>query len=163
MVYNQGVTKPPELVIAEERLAKEWDLAFPKSAMTHWPNGEPVHQRINPFAGKGGTRNVRVAELARKYTEEAMMILGDIMRNSKDDRARMSAIKIILDRGHGRVPETIQVEQTTDKVAVLRHMSKNPKVVEAMGLIAREIQSATGGALAVKNPAVPDEDQDPED
>lgn len=152
------MTKPTDIA-----LQAEWDLTHPKPTFERWPNGELVYQKPNPFVGRGGARIPAVAELARKYTEDAITILAHIMKTGADSD-KLKAIKILLERGHGRVPEVVEVQQQkgVNKVEVLRALNKNPQVVAAMGTIARELQAASRGHLTVL--PLPDEtEQDPED
>jgi hypothetical protein len=56
-----------------------------------------------------------VAKLARIYTVEAIETLAKIMRNDKaTDAARVNAANIILDRGHGKAPQTININRDTN-------------------------------------------------
>ena len=51
-------------------------------------------------------------ELARSYTEEAVLTIVSIMRNSKEDgRLRLACANAILDRGYGKPREGEVVEQ----------------------------------------------------
>ena len=45
---------------------------------------------------------VRVAELARSYTSEAIETLAHLMRHGKDERVRGTAAQALLDRGWGK-------------------------------------------------------------
>jgi hypothetical protein len=57
---------------------------------------------------KKGTPNKATADikaLAQSYTNEAVMALAGIMRSSDSDAARVAAVKELLDRGHGKVPQ----------------------------------------------------------
>jgi hypothetical protein len=51
-----------------------------------------------------------VKEAAQKYTGEAVDALATIMRTSESDAARVAAIKEILDRGHGKARQPLDVE-----------------------------------------------------
>ena len=44
-----------------------------------------------------------VHELARKYAEEAIGTLVDLIRHAKSDAARGAAAQALLDRGYGKV------------------------------------------------------------
>jgi hypothetical protein len=50
-------------------------------------------------------------ELARSYTEEAVLTIVNIMRKSRDDRLRLDCANAILDRGFGKPREGEVVEQ----------------------------------------------------
>jgi len=59
---------------------------------------------------KKGTPNKATADikaLARSYTEEAMLSLIGIVRDSESDAAKVSAIKEIFDRGYGRAKQPL--------------------------------------------------------
>lgn len=64
-------------------------------------------------AGKGrpkGSLNKATADVkvvAQQYTEEAVDRLASIMRDSDSDAAKVSAIKELLDRGHGKATTVI--------------------------------------------------------
>lgn len=62
---------------------------------------------------KKGTPNKATADikaLAQVYTTEAVEELAVIMRGSDSDAARVAAIKELLDRGHGKVPQALTGE-----------------------------------------------------
>ena len=62
---------------------------------------------------KKGTPNKATADikaLAQSYTDEAVMALAGIMRSSDSDAARVAAVKELLDRGHGKVPQAVTGE-----------------------------------------------------
>ena len=59
------------------------------------------------LAGPGGSLNKttleqshRLSELAKTYTEDALMALVDVARNGRSDAARVSAANALLDRGY---------------------------------------------------------------
>lgn len=59
-----------------------------------------------------GTPNKATADIkeaAQQYTVEAMEALATIMRTSESDAAKVSAIKEILDRGHGKPAQAVKV------------------------------------------------------
>lgn len=60
-----------------------------------------------------GTPNKATADikaLAQTYTDEAVQALAGIMRSSDSDAARVAAVKELLDRGHGKVPQAVTGE-----------------------------------------------------
>src|ERR1700722_14962324 len=76
---------------------------------------------------KGGSGNPggrpraveEVQELAREHTTEAISTLHEIMRNTKaPPAARVSAANAILDRGHGKPPQTIDATNNNVNFAV---------------------------------------------
>jgi Family of unknown function (DUF5681) len=81
-----------------------------------FPKGNALGNRFKPGqSGNPGGRTktlVEVARAAREYTLEAIETLAKIMRNDKaSDAARVSAISILLDRGHGKAPLTINLNR----------------------------------------------------
>jgi hypothetical protein len=70
-------------------------------------------QSGNPAGRKPGIPNkatAAVKEAAQVYTAEALRILVAIMRDKKEAAsARVSAAKEILDRGHGKTPQAINM------------------------------------------------------
>ena len=48
-----------------------------------------------------------LSELAREYTNDALVTLVDVMKSGQSDSARIAAATAILDRGYGR-PTKIQ-------------------------------------------------------
>jgi len=73
-------------------------------------------------SGNPGGRRKEVAEvrdLARQYTEEAMLTLAKIMRSS-NERAAAAACNIILDRGWGKAPQALAISGDEDG-APIRH------------------------------------------
>ena len=82
------------------------------------PKGQNPHGGKREGAGRPPGPNGRGAafkhlrELARSYTEEAVLTIVSIMRNSKEDgRLRLACANAILDRGYGKPREGEVVEQ----------------------------------------------------
>jgi hypothetical protein len=77
---------------------------------------------LRPFApGQSGNPGGRpripddVKALARSYTREAITTAAEIMRNpAETGTARMSAVNTILDRGWGKAPQHISVDNMGD-------------------------------------------------
>jgi len=72
-----------------------------------------------------GTPNRATAEIrgaAQQYTVEALEGLAQIARTSESDAAKVAAWKAILDRGHGRPAQAVQVGADPDSVPVVFHM-----------------------------------------
>ena len=44
----------------------------------------------------------QLSELAKTYTEDALMALVDVARNGRTDAARVAAANSLLDRGYGK-------------------------------------------------------------
>jgi hypothetical protein len=53
-------------------------------------------------------RDLKLAELARQYTQEALDIVLEVMRGSDNPTDKLRAAMIILDRGHGRTPPSFE-------------------------------------------------------
>ena len=47
-------------------------------------------------------QSLRLSELAKAYTEEALQTLVDVARNGRTDAARVSAADALLDRAYGK-------------------------------------------------------------
>ena len=71
------------------------------------------HGRLLPgnTANATGRRTIQrhVSELARRYTTESIECLVGIMRQRKDLRSAVRAAEVILDRGYGKSPVTVDV------------------------------------------------------
>ena len=52
----------------------------------------------------------RLSELAKTYTEDALMALVDVARNGRTDAARVAAPNSLLDRGYGK-PVAIETSE----------------------------------------------------
>ena len=47
-------------------------------------------------------QSLRLSELAKTYTEEALQTLVDVARNGRTDASRVSAANALLDRAYGK-------------------------------------------------------------
>jgi hypothetical protein len=59
-----------------------------------------------------GTPNRATADikaLAQQYTGEAIKTLAEIMRTSENDTARIAASKELIDRGHGKSVQGVEL------------------------------------------------------
>lgn len=67
---------------------------------------------------KGGLNKATadVKAVAQIYTEEAVNALAVIMRTSESDAAKVAAIKELLDRGHGKSPQSLDANVTGQMV-----------------------------------------------
>jgi hypothetical protein len=54
-------------------------------------------------------QGLSLSELAQRHAPDAIKELARIMKNSPSDAARCTAINILLDRGYGRPPQSIDV------------------------------------------------------
>lgn len=78
---------------------------------------------------------VKLSELARSYTTEAVKTLVQIMRNKKTPAAaRVTAVSALLDRGYGRPAQSIDL---TNSDGTLSQQWR-----EAMKAVDEEIQEA---------------------
>jgi hypothetical protein len=50
----------------------------------------------------------RLSELCREHTDKAIETILDILNNGDTSSARLSAAKMILERGYGKAPENKQ-------------------------------------------------------
>lgn len=96
-------------------------------------------QSGNPAGLPRGLREVAAA--ARAYTLEMLEILVKIARDAKaSPAARASAAQYVIDRGHGRAPQYIELKRTTE----MEHMTDD----ELYAIIAA---GADGGNTAQSN------------
>jgi len=83
--------------------------------------------------GRGkGTPNKATAEIrehAQQYTTEALDGLAQIARDSTSDAARVAAWNSILDRGHGKVIQSLDLGVDFQITAIERTII-DPKVIE---------------------------------
>jgi hypothetical protein len=66
-----------------------------------------------------GTPNKATADVkaaAQVYTSEAVESLAKIMRDSDSDAAKVAAIREILDRGHGKARQALDVDANVTAV-----------------------------------------------
>jgi len=76
---------------------------------------EKTGRFMKGYSGNSGGRpkdTHNIAELARSYSEEAILALVDLMRHAKDDRVRGTAAQALLDRGWGK--PKVELETNTD-------------------------------------------------
>ncbi len=81
---------------------------------------QPARDDHGRFIGSGnpGGRPKEIAhvrELARAWTAESIATLGEILQNPKaKSSSRVAAANALLDRGWGRAPQTIRVQQISE-------------------------------------------------
>ena len=51
-----------------------------------------------------------IRDAAQEFTTEALQTLAQVMRNSESDAARVAAANSILDRGHGKPKQALDVD-----------------------------------------------------
>jgi hypothetical protein len=68
--------------------------------------------------GSASRVTMDVKELARDYTEEAVLALAQVMRGADSDAAKVAAAKELLDRGHGKAKQVVDatVAATVEKL-----------------------------------------------
>jgi len=72
-------------------------------------------------SGNPGGRPKGLAEvqaLARQHAPQAIATLAEIMRNGKQERARIAAAEALLDRGYGKPTQRIAGDEDGPPVAV---------------------------------------------
>lgn len=78
-----------------------------------------------------GTPNKATADVkaaAQQYTSEAVEALAAIMRDSDSDAAKVAAIKEILDRGHGKSKQSLDVDaNVTAAITEVRRTIVDPR------------------------------------
>jgi len=81
---------------------------------------------------KKGTPNKVTAEIrehAQRYTTEALDGLAQIARDSTSDAARVAAWNSILDRGHGKAIQSVDLGAAV-QITVIERTIIDPKVIE---------------------------------
>lgn len=88
---------------------------------------EPPKRKGNPAWTKGGVSPnpggrpkdyKEVAAFAKKFTEEAILALADLMRNAENESARVRAAEILLERGWGKPRQDIDITSTTPVLVI---------------------------------------------
>ena len=91
---------------------------------------------------------VEVAKAAREHTLEAIATLREIMRNNKATAsARVSAAAVLLERGWGKAPQTITINNHN-----LADLSDNELISIALGEDDGEATSTDGAASPPSDP-----------
>jgi hypothetical protein len=85
----------------------------PKGQNPRGGKREGAGRRPGPNGRGAAFKHLR--ELARSYTEEAVLTIVNIMRTSKDAWLRLACANAILDRGYGK-PREGQVVEQEDKL-----------------------------------------------
>jgi hypothetical protein len=82
-----------------------------------------------------GTPNKATADVkqaAQAFTTEAVEALAKIMRDSDSDAAKVAAIKEILDRGHGKARQAVDVDANINAaITAVEWRVVDPKTVDA--------------------------------
>ena len=77
----------------------------------------PGQASINPKGRKPHSHRVRT--LARAYTQEAVEVLAEAMRNATTADARIKAATALLDRGWGKPAQQLSAEINDTKVVTI--------------------------------------------
>jgi hypothetical protein len=89
--------------------------------MTEKISGNSKRGGKRPGAGrpKGVPNKINRAlkEIAQQYTEDALQVLQDVMKNGDSDAARVAAAREMLDRGYGK-PKTTNEHTGPDGAAI---------------------------------------------
>lgn len=92
-----------------------------KKGQSGSPGGKPKHDP-----------NLR--EAAKSYTMRSLEVLVDIMENGKKDSDRLAAASIILDRGHGKAHQHVEVTGDQSSLVDLLVMIGQGKVIDGDAL-----------------------------
>jgi hypothetical protein len=60
--------------------------------------------------GSANKATAEVKEAARGYTAAAISALAEVLKKSESDMARIAAARELLDRGHGKAPQSLRHE-----------------------------------------------------
>ncbi len=80
-----------------------------------------------------GTPNKVTAELrghAQQYTVEALEGLAQIARTSQSDAARVSAWNALLDRGHGKPNQAVNIGADSSMAALMARIDGRSRGIE---------------------------------
>lgn len=67
------------------------------------------------------SRDLDLAKVCRESSWEALAIAMDIMRDKEcNANQRLRAVEIIIERGYGKAPQTIRIDNSDDQFARLR-------------------------------------------
>lgn len=92
-----------------------------KVAKTSNPNrgSKPGERRGGRQKGTPNKATASIKEAAQKYTDEALLVLADVMKDDEQPAAaRVSAVKEILDRGFGKATQSVDLDTTVELKSV---------------------------------------------
>lgn len=81
--------------------------------------GQPRSPNAGRKAGIPNKAKAELRDLAQVYTTEALSTLADIMRNGKQEPARVAAANCLLDRGYGKPIQSIDATHRIETVEEL--------------------------------------------
>ncbi len=101
-----------------------------------------------------GEQRASLEELARTYTELALLVLVDVAEQGESDSAKVAAANAILDRGYGRPRQAMDV---TADLKVENVDAGYDAIEGALGELARAKKSGADGSSDVdtESPAEP--------
>lgn len=71
--------------------------------------------------GGRSKHDLNLAKIAREHTQEALDVILDVMRDrDAKHSARLTAADMLLNRGYGRAPVTVQVGDSSDQLDAFR-------------------------------------------
>ena len=96
---------------------------------------------------------IEVIELARKHTPEAIAALASIMNNKEAmDSARVKAAEVLLDRGWGKAPQHITIDDQPAETSLAdTELGGRLDILARKAL--RERSGGLGGTLATEVPS----------
>lgn len=69
--------------------------------------------------GVANKATASIREAAQQYTDEALLVLADVMKDDEQPAAaRVSAVKEILDRGFGKATQSVDLDTTVELKSV---------------------------------------------
>lgn len=87
-----------------ENIADDVAKAKRTSGLVHWQPGKSGNPGGRP------KQNYKIAEICRAHTEEAVEKLVHLMRNSESDDIQFRCAEALLNRGYGRAPLAIKLD-----------------------------------------------------
>ena len=73
------------------------------------PRGsKPGERRGGRKAGTPNRATIEVKSAAQQYTGEAVQTIYNLMRDGESEQIRLAAAKELIDRGHGKAPQSVE-------------------------------------------------------
>ena len=73
------------------------------------PRGsKPGERRGGRKAGTPNKATIEVKAAAQQYTGEAVQTIYNLMRDGESEQIRLAAAKELIDRGHGKAPQSVE-------------------------------------------------------